>query len=121
MVATVIYPSPTYRYDPIARIMITEKRNTSNGALVSQAPLEAVVREADIAALSGDGSNGTVVSAPQAAPGSSAGQGSSVATRTVGNEPMPKSVAPAATDSGGYGPQANDTRVTPPNQLYILA
>ena len=125
MVQSVSYPSPVYRYDPIAQIMITERRNTSNGSLISQAPSAALVKEADVAAMAVS-PNPSLRVVPQASSQPTQSASSQAATNggdQSGVEKLrpPKAATAAMTDNMLAGPQANDLHVTSPTTISFLA
>lgn len=112
---SISFPSPVYRYDPIAEIMITERRNTSTGAVITQAPSPATIREADIAALAGgpDPSPAAGSTSRSQAGDSSASAAESKAS--AGNK------GPVVADNAMAGPQENNLQLLPPNTLSIIA
>lgn len=124
MSTLISYPSPAYRFDPIAEIMITERLNASTGTVTSQDPSAAVMRDADIAALTGDRGAGFVSSVWSVSfvrTDVTSASTSVTSASSADSKPNPYGKGPVVADNVMAGPQENDLQIISPNKVSFLA
>ena len=78
------YASPIVHYDPVARILVIEDRNSTTGCVVGQTPSAATVRQADVAALGGGSLPSALAGAAPAGAGSAGAASTGTAASTAG-------------------------------------